>query len=170
MSSLFFLFLTIVAPTTPTTPTTPTIPTIPTTDDAADASAKVYEYFSVFNEKDTQKIANEIYATPLHIGGATGHRVLANAEAAVKNLTNLYEQIDAQGWKESRIKDVVVCVASESLAFVDTQYSRIDHSGTPIPPTLRTNLYVLQKLDGDWRIVAFYSHDNDKRPGCAPGH
>ena len=45
---------------------------------AEDASAKVYEYFSVFNEKDTQKIANEIYATPLHIGGATGH--LANAD------------------------------------------------------------------------------------------
>ncbi len=161
MSSLFVLFLTILAPPSST---------IPTIDDAEDASAKVYEYFSVFNEKDTQKIANEIYATPLHIGGATGHRVLANAEAAVKNLTNLYEQIDAQGWKESRIKDVVVCVASDSLAFVDTQYSRIDQSGTPIPPTLRTNLYVLQKLDGDWRIVAFYSHDNDKRPGCTPGH
>ena len=33
----------------------------------------------------------------------------------------------------------LVCVASDSLAFVDTQYSRIDQSGTPI---LRTNLYV----------------------------
>ena len=92
--------------------------------------------------------------------------IIADAEAAVKNLTNLYEQIDAQGWKESRIKDVVVCMASDSLAFVDTQYSRLDRDGTPIPPTLRTNLYVLQKLDGDWRIVAFYSHESDKRPGC----
>lgn len=46
--------------------------------------------------------------------------------------------------------------------------SRIDHNGTPIPPALRTNLYVLQKLDRDWRIVAFYSHDNNKRPGCEP--
>ncbi len=115
MASLFLLFLTIVgAP-------------IAVADDAKDASAKVYEYFSVFNEKDTQKIANEIYATPLHIGGATGHRVLANAEAAVKNLTNLYEQIDAQGWKESRIKDVVVCVAvgvDESRC--ENQTARID--------------------------------------------
>ena len=141
MASLFLLFLTIVGARIAATPPTPHI------DDANDASAKVYEYFSVFNERGKQRIANEIYATPLHIGGATGHRVLADAEAAVKNLSSLYEQIDAQGWKESRIKDVIVCVASESLAFVDTQYSRIDQSGIPIPPALRTNLYVLQKRD-----------------------
>ncbi len=157
MTSLFLFLLTVVLGVAPLTPPV---------DDAQDASAKVYEYFSLFNEKDSEKIANEIYATPLHIGGPTGHRVLADAEAAVKNLTNLYEQIDAQGWKESRIKDVVVCLASDSLAFVDTQYSRIGRDGTPIAPELRTNLYVLQKLDGGWRIVAFYSHDSDKRLGC----
>lgn len=135
-------------------------------DDAEDAGAKLYEYFAEFNEKDIKTIANHIYSTPVHIGGGTGHRVLAGPADAVRNLTGLYEQIEAQGWVESRIDDLKVCVASETLALVDTRYSRIDQDGKPIPPAIRTTVYVLQKIDGDWRIVAFYGHDNDRRPSC----
>ncbi len=135
-------------------------------DDAADAGAKLYEYFATFNDKDVQKVANTIYSTPVHIGGGSGHRVLADPDTAVENLTNLYEQIEAQGWVESKISDLVICLASESLALVDTRYSRIDTEGNTIPPAIRTTLYVLQKIDDDWRIVAFYGHDNDKRPAC----
>ncbi len=138
-------------------------------DDAEDAGAKLYEYFATFNEKDAHKVANTIYSTPVHIGGGSGHRVLADPDTAVENLTNLYEQIEAQGWVESKISDLVICLASESLALVDTRYSRIDNEGNAIPPAIRTTLYVLQKIDGDWRIVAFYGHDNDKRPGCGQG-
>jgi hypothetical protein len=135
-------------------------------DDAADAGAKVHEYFEVFNAKNTEKIANEIYSTPVHIGGGDGHRVLATPEAAVENLETLYEAIIGRGWKESKISSLSICVASDTLALVDTQYSRLNHDGEPIPPSLRTILYVLQKIDGAWRIVAFYDHDDDKRPAC----
>ena len=122
-------------------------------DDASDAGAKLYEYFEVFNARDTQRIATSIYSTPVHIGGGSGHRVLARPADAVENLTNLYEQIEAQGWKESVIDDLRICVLSATLALVDTRYSRMTHDGEPIPPAVRTTLYVLQKLDGEWRIV-----------------
>ena len=135
-------------------------------DDADDAGAKLYEYFDVFNQKDAAKVANVIYSTPVHIGGGGGHRVLADPAAAVDNLTNLYEQIEAQGWKESVIEDLKVCVLSDTLALVDTRYSRMTHDGKPIPPAIRTTLYVVQKIEGDWRIVAFYGHDNEHRPVC----
>jgi len=135
-------------------------------DDANDAGEKLYEYFAVFNAKDKEKIASEIYSTPVHIGGGAGHRILADRDAAVESLSNLYEQIEAQGWRESRIGDLKICVASATLAFVDTRYSRIDQDDEPIPPAIRTTLYVLQKMEGDWRIVAFYGHDNDRRPTC----
>ena len=105
----------------------------------------------------------------MHIGGGSGHRVLFDPDTAVESLTNLYEQIEVQGWVESKIHDLNICVASESLALVDTRYSRIDNEGNAIPPGIRTTLYVLQKIDGDWRIVAFYGHDNDKRPACGQG-
>jgi len=135
-------------------------------DDAEDAGAKLHEYFAEFNEKDIETVANYIYSTPVHIGGGTGHRVLADPAAAAANLIGLYEQIEAQGWVESRIENLKICAASETLALVDTRYSRIDHDGEPIPPAIRTTLYVLQKIEDHWRIVAFYSHDNDNRPSC----
>ena len=135
-------------------------------DDAKDAGAKVHEYFAVFNARDVQKIANKIYSTPVHIGGGGGHWVLATPEAAVENLESLYKVIVERGWKESKISSLSICIASDTLALVDTQYSRLNQDGEPIPPTLRTNLYVLQKIDGAWRIVAFYGHDDDKRPAC----
>ncbi len=135
-------------------------------DDVDDAGAKLYEYFDVFNEKDKEKVANYIYATPVQIGGGGGHRVLADPAAAVENLTNLYAQIEAQGWKESVIDNLQICVLSETVALVDTRYSRMDHDGNPIPPAIRTTLYVLQKFDTNWQVVAFYGHDNDTRPSC----
>jgi ketosteroid isomerase-like protein len=135
-------------------------------DDAEDAGAKLHEYFDAFNAKDTSRVSTEIYSTPVHIGGGGGHRVLADPAAAVANLDNLYTEIEAQGWKESVIDNLKVCVLSGSLALVDTRYARMTHDGKPIPPAVRTTLYVLQKLDGDWRIIAFYGHDADKRPAC----
>lgn len=135
-------------------------------DDADDAGAKLYEYFATFNDKDIQKVANHIYSTPVHIGGGAGHRVLATPDAAVENLTGLYKQLDTQGWVESRISDLKICVASETLALVDTRYSRLDKEGNAIPPAIRTTLYVLQKIEDEWRVVAFYGHDNDMRPAC----
>lgn len=135
-------------------------------DDAADAAAKLHEYFDAFNAKDTSRVSEEIYSTPVHIGGGSGHRILGDPAAAVANLDNLYAQIEAQGWKESVIDDLKVCVLSPTLALVDTRYARMTHDGEPIPPAVRTTLYVLQKLESDWRIVAFYGHDADKRPAC----
>ncbi len=143
------------------------LPAIALADSANEAGAKLYEYFELFNAKDTDRVANYIYSTPVHVGGGVSHNVLADPAAAVANLTGLYEQIEAQGWKESVIDDLRVCLASATLALVDTRYSRIDQDGKPIPPAIRTTLYVLQHIDDEWRIVAFYGHDADKRPSCA---
>lgn len=135
-------------------------------DDADDASAKLQEYFALFNAKDTEKVANYIYSTPVHIGGATTHRVLADPGAAIINLNNLYEQIEAIGWVESRIKELRVCIASPTLALIGARYSRLDKEGEAIPPAIRSNLYILQKLDSDWRITAFYAHPGTVKPSC----
>jgi len=135
-------------------------------DDADDAGAKLHEYFSVFNDRAIDVIVSDVYSTPVHIGGGDSHSIMADADGAVAALNSLYEQLDEQGWVESRISDLQICMASDTLALVDTRYSRLKENGEAIPPAVRTTLYVLQKLDGDWKIVSFYSHDNDKRPSC----
>ncbi len=135
-------------------------------DDADDAGAKLYEYFDAFNEKAISRIVSDVYSTPVHIGGGASHSVMADPDGAAESLESLYEQLEGQGWAESRISDLKICLASDTLALVDTRYSRLNQDGEPIPPAIRTTLYVLQKIDDEWRIVSFYGHDNDVRPGC----
>ncbi len=130
------------------------------------AGAKVHEYFELFNARDVQTIAHEIYSSPVHIGGGTGHSVYADPSAAIESLNSFYGQLDEQGWKASVIDHLEICQLSDTLALVDTRFSRVTGDGEPIPPALRTTLYVVQVIDGAWRIVAFYSHDADKRPSC----
>ena len=76
--------------------------TVDANDD--DAAAKLYEYFDAFNAKDVVEVANHIYSTPVHIAGGDSHRVLANPDAAIRNLVGLYGEIEARGWKESVIE------------------------------------------------------------------
>lgn len=136
-------------------------------DDADDAGAKLFEYFDAFNEKAITFIANDIYSTPVHIGGGSSHSMMADPAGAVAALESLYDDLEGDGWVESEISDLQICMASDTLAFVDTLYSRLKQNGEAIPPAIRTTLYILQKFDDDWKIVSFYSHDNDKRPSCA---
>ena len=131
-----------------------------------DAGAKIYEYFELFNAKDVETIANQIYSVPVHIGGGDSHRVYADPAAAISSLNSFYAQLDDQGWKASVIDHLQICHLSDTLALVDTRFSRITQDGEPIPPAVRTTLYIVQKIESDWRIVAFYGHDADKRPAC----
>ena len=143
------------------------VSTITFADDADDAGAKLHEYFDAFNDRSIDFIVSDVYSTPVHMGGGDSHSLMADPDGAVAALHSLYEQLDSQGWTESRISDLQICMASDTLALVDTRYSRLKQNGEPIPPAIRTTLYVLQKLDGDWRIVSFYGHDSDKRPRCS---
>ncbi|MGI9206189.1 MAG: YybH family protein [Woeseiaceae bacterium] len=138
----------------------------PVTANEEAAGAHLHQYFAAFNDKDVDRIAHSIYSTPVQIGGGSGHRVYTNPADAIENLNRLYKQIEAQGWVESRIENLQVCVLSDTVALVDTRYSRIDQDGNPIAPAIRTTLYVLQKIDDAWGIVAFYGHDNEHRPAC----
>tara|TARA_B100001750_G_scaffold179475_1_gene147834 strand:+ start:102 stop:566 length:465 start_codon:yes stop_codon:yes gene_type:complete len=133
---------------------------------ADDASAKIYEYFGVFNDKDLEQIANNIYAMPLLVGGGEGHLVWNDAESATNSLRNTYKEIESRGWKASVIDNTKTCTLSANLALVDVKFSRMNGEGKAIPPEIRTTLYVLKKTAEGWRIIAFFGHDSDHRPSC----
>ena len=84
---------------------------------ADDASAKIYEYFGVFNDKDLEQITNNIYAMPLLVGGGEGHLVWNDAKSATNSLRNTYKEIESRGYKRavksfqnkfSKLKEVLV--------------------------------------------------------------
>ena len=135
-------------------------------DDATEASAAVHEYFRVFNAGDVEKIANDIYLPPVLIGGGEAHLIYGDAETAAESLDRTYQQIASRGWKKSVIADTMTCVLSDNLALVDTRYSRMTSQGNAIPPVIRTILYVVKKVQGEWRIIAFFGHNPERRPSC----
>ena len=143
--------------------------TVAVADDASDAGDALYRYFDAFNAQEVEQIATQVYATPVQIGGGSGHRILEDPAAARANLNNLFAQLATQDWVESRISDLNICVLSSTLALVDTRYARLDSGGEAIGPEVRTTLYVVQKISDAWRIVAFYGHDPARRPACDAG-
>jgi hypothetical protein len=136
-------------------------------DDRTEAEAKVRQYFDVFNAKDVDGILEKIYSIPVHIGNSSGHRAYHTEDDARSSLTGLYKQIEGQGWVRSVISDVDACGIADGLVFAEVTYTRDKSDGTAIAPGLRSNVYVLQKLDTGWRITAFYSRDMDKGLACA---
>lgn len=135
-------------------------------DDTTEAEAKLQEYFELFTAKDVDGILERIYSIPVHIGNSSGHRVYATADDARSGLTGLYEQIEDQGWVRSVIQNVDACPVADGLVFAEVTYTRDQADGTAIAPGLRSNVYVLQKLEPGWRITAFYARDMDKGIAC----
>lgn len=135
-------------------------------DDATEAEAKVREYFDVFNAKDVDGILERIYSIPVHIGNSSGHRAYANSADARSSVAGLYEQIESQGWARSVISNVDACVIADGLVFAEVTYTRDKANGEAIAPGLRSNVYVLQRLEPGWRVTAFYTRDMDKGFDC----
>lgn len=131
-------------------------------DDAADAEAKVREYFDVFNAKDVDAIIERIYSVPVHIGNPSGHRAYQSTDDARQSLAGLFGQIESQGWVRSVIREVKPCVIADGVVFAEVNYTRDKSDGTAIAPGLRSNVYVVQRLEPGWRITAFYSRDPAK--------
>jgi ketosteroid isomerase-like protein len=141
-------------------------PGIAASDDRSEAEAKVREYFDLFNARDVDAIVERVYSTPVHVASTDGHRAYVTGDDARSSLAGLYRQIEAQGWVRSVIREVKPCAVSEGLVFAEVNYTRDKADGQPIAPGLRSNVYVLQKLEPGWRITAFYGRDPDKGLDC----
>jgi len=96
-----------------------------------------------------------------------GPFVVTTPEDAIRTFDDLFDQMEQKGWKRSKVITVDLCILSETLVFLDNEYSRLKEDGTAIEgPAIRRTLQVWQKIKDEWRIVAFYGHDPSKRITC----
>ena len=135
-------------------------------DNVEGAKLKMMEYFEAFGENDLQRIVTEIYATPVQMVVSQGHMVLATPEQALGGLTGFRKGLEARGFQGFRFDNMKACEISDNLVLLDTQYASIFKQGEETREMMSTLLYVLYKTDGEWRIIAYYDHDHDKRPTC----
>ena len=124
------------------------------------------EFIIAFNAKDSEKITRTFFRTPVTLRQGENVSLVTTSEDAIRTLENLFGQIEQKGWTKSKVIRVDLCVISETLVFLDNEYSRLKEDGTAIEPAIRRTLQVWQKLKDEWRIVAFYFHDPSVRIGC----
>ena len=124
------------------------------------------EFITAFNARDSEKITSNFLRAPLTLREGDNVTLVTTPEDAIRTLDHLFDQIEQKGWKESKVIGVDLCEISETLVFLDNEYSRLKEDGSAIEPAIRKTLQVWQKLNDEWRIVAFYFHDPSVRIGC----
>lgn len=124
------------------------------------------EFIIAFNAEDSEKIVSTYLSTPLTMRQGQSASVITTSEDAILTMQNLFTQIKQKGWTESKIIGVDICAISETLVFLDNEYSRLKEDGTVIEPAIRKTLQVWQWLNNEWRIVSFYFHDPSVRIVC----
>lgn len=129
--------------------------------DAPEISSFVTEYISIFNDKESEALAQRIFVAPAQIATFA----LLTTDDVKNFFDQVYEGIEPD-WDHSIINSVDVYLRGRELAFVDLNYSRLTSSGELIPPNERASFLVVRKVEGDWRISGLYPHDASSRISC----
>ena len=116
------------------------------------------QYLALFNAGDSESIAKSIYLAPTHYAGDWTQDTWQTEEEVELGFDEEFNDLRDAGWSKSVSESIDVCIASDSLAFVTLTYSRLDASGEPIPPTLRTGMYVTVQTPDGWRIYAAFDY------------
>ena len=129
--------------------------------------ARLEEYMAAFNDQNTDLIANTFLGHPVTVNSGQSITILNTPDESAQFMTQYFEQLNQRGWANTKVRDFDICVMSDSLVFLDNEYSRFKADGTEIEPAIRRTLQVWQKFDDSWRLVAFYFHHEDVRVGCS---
>ncbi len=126
-----------------------------------------FEGFNLaFNNQDVDKLIDNYLAIPLTLRNRENVTLINNKQEAITVLNQLFAGIVKKGWVGSENLGIEICVASNSLVFLDNTYSRLKADGSAIAPEIRKTLQVWQKNNEEWRIVSFYFHDAEITLGC----
>ena len=107
------------------------------------------EFMIAFNDRDSEKISNTFLGTPLTFREGENVSLVTTSEDAIRALEQLFDRIEQKGWTESKAIGIDLCVISETLVFLDNEYSRLKEDGTAIEPAIRRTLQVWQKLNNE---------------------
>ena len=132
----------------------------------ADVQLRFEEYMAVFNAQDSERIARQFLSHPMTIRSGESVTTLNSVDESLQFMAQYFSQLKQLGWTNSIVRATDVCAISDAIVFLDNEYSRLKSDGTAIEPAVRRTLQVWQRVEGEWRIAAFYFHDEDIRVGC----
>ncbi len=131
--------------------------------DARDCRVVMHRYFNAFNVDDFETMGDS-----WHVPGwaSMGSRSLSFAtQKEVEQLyRNLLGPLREQGYDHSELLDEDIEILNESAALYRITFTRWLKNGQFMAPRVRSGVYTLLKLDGQWGINGlFVDADPEKR-------
>jgi len=136
------------------------------TNDTGEIRKLFANYAQLMNEKDTDAIAQNIYAIPVLMHQPNGDHVAYTDQASFSTIWKRYiEGIEAkQGAVKLEITDISPCLLNQNTAIVTT---------TSVRTVLKDNstalsgwAYVLNRKNGVWKISEISARDLNKPLKC----
>ena len=122
------------------------------------AEAYMWAYTEVWNELDTDTLAEDYWATT---GDVETERVM---------LEGMFARMIEGGYDHSVIHDILVCPVDETHAIASMKFTRYLTSGEVMGPDMRATSYQIEYEDGPgWRIRSVTGADPDAPLSCDEG-
>jgi hypothetical protein len=100
-------------------------------------------------------------------GIATNYYRMGNpVETQATNSNKMFDDLRAQGFKETVFRERLVCVTSPTKAHAPVKFERLKTDGTAMPPGLRALTFDLTKFEDGWRATRLVQQDATKPLSC----
>ena len=119
-----------------------------------DVAAFMTRYVELFNNEQTETIAEEIFLLPVLMLTSVDktHSVKATPSEISEVYNSILQRIKSKGWKQSVVSRLDINLVGQDMATVDMRYSRLTASGQVF--YTGSGRYVLVKRELGWRIIS----------------
>lgn len=119
------------------------------------AESFMWAYTEAWNAHDTEALGRDFW------------QMTGSVEEETARLEAIFAQLEADGYDQSFIHEVFVCLAGENVALADMRFTRYLTSGEVMGPNLRGSRYRLDwEDDKGWRITEMFPAVAQEPVGC----
>ena len=119
-----------------------------------DVAALMTRYVELFNNEQTETIAEEIFLPPVLMLTSVNktHSVKSTPSEISEMYNSILQRIKSTGWKQSVVNHLDINLVGQDMATVDMRYSRLTASGQVF--YTGSARFILVKRELGWRIIS----------------
>ena len=119
-----------------------------------DVAALMTRYVELFNNEQTETIAEEIFLPPvLMLTSVNKTHYVKSTPSEIREVYNsILQRIKSTGWKQSVVNHLDINLVGQDMATVDMRYSRLTASGQVF--YTGNGRFTLVKRELGWRIIS----------------
>ena len=113
------------------------------------------KYVTYWSDGDYDRIASEVYTTPMSIYYQDGSTLILKNSIEIKNyLIATFEELERNNYGYSKRNGWQYFRRENNLAYIEMNYTRFLKDSTIMKPIDRKSAYVLKKVNENFKITA----------------